>query len=792
MKLRRVISVSGSVLLALLLIAFAIGLFGYSYLNQQLKSIGISDWHIEFERLTPSHIVINRLEVTIDPLPQQPTETSPATLNLTQILSVEMPALLPERIDVKSLHLEGSLLSENVSATLKLLNQEQLWLQVESHQPVVAALEMIRSDASVELKARYNSAVLHADYDYRSGQFKADASYLFAAQQFAGKVKTEQLPVNAQWRGNLSPNIGQASFENFVSKLSGKLLLSIKEDTEIEVMDSSTTASGQLQLNLNDGVINFYQLELDGDTENIMSLTGSELPVQLTSMSWHMNSSDQLSLRLLDVQQAVNKTHWPVSINAVAKGKKNETISISSELSVQQNQWQFSSLEFDHLQFQANTLELLIADQPLMINKLTSRFSGRLSTKAAEFQSIEPTHIELNILNNDASAVVSFSNAYYPYSEPHNAFAEFSLNVHADTINFDPLRNLKADFDSEFRYQQQQLTGDGELLLGEHIRMQHHSQISSSQLKSRVELANFNWQQTPQLSTLLKHIAPQFVISKATISGQTNVSFFWNDGLWQLDNGLVEIQQSDWVADTLSVVDSNLNFGFSANNEQLDVDNAQLHITSLQQGFTLGPVTAEFGLHLPFQNPQQSALNLTSHTIKALGGSISVPNQSYSLASNFALPVVFEKISLGELMRQYPSNKISIDGDVSGTIPVYWDSKQFTVERGYMDALAPGGHLQVDSSALVSVAGNNPSLRTLAGVLSNFYYQQLSATIDYDQNDKLTLAIRLKGSNPQVENGRPIELNVNLEEDLPALLKGLTLTNSLNEVIRKRVQQKIN
>ena len=31
-----------------------------------------------------------------------------------------------------------------------------------------------------------------------------------------------------------------------------------------------------------------------------------------------------------------------------------------------------------------------------------------------------------------------------------------------------------------------------------------------------------------------------------------------------------------------------------------------------------------------------------------------------------------------------------------------------------------------------------------------------------------------------------------LEEDLPALMKGLTLSNSLNEAIRKRVQQKIN
>jgi hypothetical protein len=188
----------------------------------------------------------------------------------------------------------------------------------------------------------------------------------------------------------------------------------------------------------------------------------------------------------------------------------------------------------------------------------------------------------------------------------------------------------------------------------------------------------------------------------------------------------------------------------------------------------------------------QSTLDLTSHTIKALGGSISIPNQRYSLTDSFALPIVFEKISLGELMRQYPSNKISIDGEVSGTIPVYWDSNDLTVERGYLDALAPGGHLQVDSSALVQLAGSNPSLQTLAGVLGNFYYNQLSTTVDYNDNGKLTLAVQLKGSNPELENGRPVELNVSLEEDLPALIKGLQISNSLNDVIRKRVQQKIN
>ena len=780
------------VLLTILVIAFAIGLLGYSYLNQQLKSLGISDWSIEFERLSINHIVIERLELTIDSLPESSASQSSTVLNLTQILSAELPAIVPERFDIKSLRVKGTLLPEPISATFKLLNREPLQLKVNSREPVTASLQLTRENGSLDLSAQHDSATLQANYNYSSGQLTADASYLLAAQNVADSLSTGQIPMSAQWQGNFSPDTEFTSLESITSALSGELLLSVKNSVEIVAADSTTAASGKLQLNLSKGVINFYTLELNGETNNLMSLNVPELPVQLESVIWQLSSNDQLALPLLKIQQAVNKTHWPVSAKAVAKGKKNETLNLSSELSVEQKQWQFNSVNFDHLNLQLHNVALPVAEQSLIINKLTAAFSGQISNEAATLQSTESTHIEFSHLNNDATAVVSFSHVFYPYSEPDDITAELGLSIHADALSFDQLPQIKAAFNSDFKYRQQKLIGNGELRLGEHIRVQHHSEITTNRIQSKVKIHDFNWKQTPQLDALLKHFAPQVVISKATINGHADVNFDWNDNRWQLDNGHVDIQQSDWVADTLSAVDSSLNFQFNANNEQLHVNNAQLYIGSVQQGFTLGPVTAEFGAQIPFDNPKQSTLNLTSHSIKGLGGSISIPNQSYSMANKFALPVVFEEISLGELMRQYPSNKVAIDGNVSGTIPVHWDSNQFTVDRGYLNALAPGGHLQVDSSALVSVAGNNPSLQTLAGVLSNFYYQQLSTVIDYDKNGKLTLAVKLKGSNPEVENGRPVELNVNLEEDLPALMKGLTLSNSLNEAIRKRVQQKIN
>ena len=217
MKLWRLISLGSSMLLTLLLIAFAIALFGYFYLNQQLKLAGVTDWEVEFEKLTTSHIVIKQLEITIDSLPESSGASSTAAVNLTQIFSMEMLALLPERIDIKSLQLKGKLLPESVSASLSLINKQQLRLELNSQEPLVADVRVIRHDNQVKLKARYDNALLQANYDYNSGKLIAGGSYLLAAQQFADKVTTEPVSVDAKWNGNLSPYIESATVEKSYS-----------------------------------------------------------------------------------------------------------------------------------------------------------------------------------------------------------------------------------------------------------------------------------------------------------------------------------------------------------------------------------------------------------------------------------------------------------------------------------------------------------------------------------------------------------------------------------------------
>jgi hypothetical protein len=51
------------------------------------------------------------------------------------------------------------------------------------------------------------------------------------------------------------------------------------------------------------------------------------------------------------------------------------------------------------------------------------------------------------------------------------------------------------------------------------------------------------------------------------------------------------------------------------------------------------------------------------------------------------------------------------------------------------------------------------------------------------------LAVRLEGYNPEIEGGRPFHYNLNISENLPALLQSLRLSDEVSERVERRIRQ---
>lgn len=450
------------------------------------------------------------------------------------------------------------------------------------------------------------------------------------------------------------------------------------------------------------------------------------------------------------------------------------TDSISADLSISRDQ-------------QDLALQLAIK-QPAVIDL-------QLSRKQQQWQ-IQLNHGSTE-LSGQLSSPTGALKANLHYSLSTNDLAAY-LPVTLDTLSFKRL-DIRADLSAQLSDNaslaepwQLMESLSGKFHLADGISLSHQTQLSEQGLQASLLLDPVDWQQQPKLTELLRAVYPPVIIQQGHLAAEMQVHYAWADKSWRIDNGKLSVKQANWVFNTWSATDHNATARFSADTDGIFVSQLKQHLSSLQLGFVIGPIDATMGLKLPFAEKENWQMTLQQHQVKAFGGTIQVPNKTYRLNGSFELPVVFERLSLGEVMRQYPSNKVAIDGKVSGTLPLKWHSNQLTLSQGYLNALAPGGYLSVDSSALTSAAGDNPSLQTLAGILQNFTYHSLSSEINYDDRGKLNLQLQLKGFNPDVEQGRPVEFNLTLQEDLPALIKGLQLSNSLNEIVRQRIQENIN
>jgi len=105
-------------------------------------------------------------------------------------------------------------------------------------------------------------------------------------------------------------------------------------------------------------------------------------------------------------------------------------------------------------------------------------------------------------------------------------------------------------------------------------------------------------------------------------------------------------------------------------------------------------------------------------------------------------------------------------------------------------AVEPGGILRYfPSAAAKQAAASNPSLDLVNQALSNYHYHLLNASVDYAKNGDLELSMRMEGKNPDMNGGQEINLNLNVSESIPSLLKSLQASRIVTDALSKELQQ---
>ncbi|MGP9802458.1 intermembrane phospholipid transport protein YdbH family protein [Rheinheimera sp. NSM] len=226
--------------------------------------------------------------------------------------------------------------------------------------------------------------------------------------------------------------------------------------------------------------------------------------------------------------------------------------------------------------------------------------------------------------------------------------------------------------------------------------------------------------------------------------------------------------------------------------DKLQLDTTRASLAEIQHGITAGPLVLSAQYQANSAALSSGKLDIQQLQLQAMGGQVVMQPQLLDLAlAEQQLQIELQQIDISQLLQQHPTTDLTGNGRISGTIPLLLGRSGASVTDGNIAAESPGGKLQYRPPAAQSMAASNQGMKVVLEALDDFHYSVLSSNVSYDTNGKLVLALNLQGRNPALEAGRAINLNINLEEDIPALITSLQLSSQISDKIKQRVQQRL-
>ena len=193
------------------------------------------------------------------------------------------------------------------------------------------------------------------------------------------------------------------------------------------------------------------------------------------------------------------------------------------------------------------------------------------------------------------------------------------------------------------------------------------------------------------------------------------------------------------------------------------------------------------------QNPSLGlVLDIHDVTAHTLGGTIGIEALSIdSTIRTSDFTVNIDRFQLTEILKLEQQEGLDGTGVLDGSLPVHVSMEGAEINKGTVNAQSPGGVIffQASPETAQTLSQYNVNMDIVLEALKNFHYDVLDGQIDYDQDGRLVLHITLQGKNPEFKNGRPIHFNLQVEEDIPALLKSLQITRGIEEQIQKLFQE---
>ncbi|VUD66080.1 hypothetical protein TDB9533_03499 [Thalassocella blandensis] len=212
----------------------------------------------------------------------------------------------------------------------------------------------------------------------------------------------------------------------------------------------------------------------------------------------------------------------------------------------------------------------------------------------------------------------------------------------------------------------------------------------------------------------------------------------------------------------------------------------QAQVDSLETGVSLEEleISSEF-----FEKDGNWYLALNKAEASVFGGKAFLATQELVLNDDISVKVVLENLDLAKLVNTQQMQGLITSGKISGYIPIHYRNEHFIIDDGRLKSVEQG-KIQYDSP-LSQSPDLNQQLKLTLDILKDFQYSELSSNVAFE-DDELKFSSHIAGRNPKIENGRPVELNLNTDIGLAGAFKIMRIQAGIEEKLEKFVNQKMN
>lgn len=217
--------------------------------------------------------------------------------------------------------------------------------------------------------------------------------------------------------------------------------------------------------------------------------------------------------------------------------------------------------------------------------------------------------------------------------------------------------------------------------------------------------------------------------------------------------------------------------GFTAEPSTVTVDLVDI-------GFPVENLSARYTL-----DPNALSADIQDLRMTAFGGKVSADPFSFRTAADSnTLTLHAESIDLTELLSLQDFEAIEVRGRIGASLPVTIEDGTVTIAGGVLTGESPGGAIRY-RPARPPDKTDNSGIAFATRALSNFEFKTLTSDVSLTRDGDLNLKLQLTGRNPDLNEKRPVVLNLGVEDNIPQMLKSLQAARAVEDILAKRLKK---